>query len=226
MKQKPSATLTCLAKYMAAESAKKRREIVYDRKFPDPEGKAQAHYYTLALECIREYISNGRDIGLIDHKIRYIDSLLLTANGSKATKLVNNRRVLQEFVSAFSNLKLELINCEEIVVESEGVTVKLFPDLVLKKSGKTVIVKCWFNSLPPSKAAEQSTLQLLWTYASEAKIVTSAGNIQLWIMKDGAIQTCSGRTKTFDANFKRTLREFKFHWSDVNIDEFKTHRAA
>ena len=53
-----------LAKYMTSGEARKRK-ILRDYKFPDPEGAVQSKYYAEARRVIEDYHGGGNDASII-----------------------------------------------------------------------------------------------------------------------------------------------------------------
>jgi len=145
VRQEPYLTLNAVVKIMAASSAKDREALIYDFKYPDPEGKAQAYYYGIARGTIHDYHAAGNDRCVVTTKLDSLLHLYKGANAAKIAKLDNNIRVIQSYMSHFGNRKFCPEDAPQIVVEYEGVSLSMHADFLATEGKDKRIIRYAFS---------------------------------------------------------------------------------
>src|SRR6185436_18320361 len=97
-----------LAKYMTSGEAA-RRKILFDYKHPDPEGNAQAQYYSDARSTISRLVRGTLDRA---SALKHADELRAQGeevDGARGTKLTCNGRAIGQYVRYFGAKQFEWV---------------------------------------------------------------------------------------------------------------------
>src|SRR5690348_11526175 len=120
-----------LAKYMTSGDARKRT-ILRDYKFPDPEGAVQAKYYAEARRIIEQYHSGDNDPSIIVSAVDELNAKAAREHGRKHDRLRNNIRALESYLSNFGKRKLTMLPTPDVRFTHGQVVVSAYPDLYVK----------------------------------------------------------------------------------------------
>ena len=83
-----------LANYMTSGDARKRK-ILRDYKFPDPEGAVQAKYYAEARRIIEQYHRTGNDPSRLASNVAQLQAKANRASPKQQDRIKNNIRAVE-----------------------------------------------------------------------------------------------------------------------------------
>ena len=210
----PSLTMTGVAKYMASDSAEDREKMLYDYKFPDPEGRARGDYYNWAKGAIRAYHESGNDRAVLDAKMREMEQKMHEGSPQARAKVENNHRVLTSYRSFFGEQAYVPLEHNPVRVLVEGVEIRLRPHLLAMEGKRTRVIQYAYGRDGASKEELQFSKQLLLFYATKAEMEVKASDCILLEIATGQTHIASAVGKKFEAKLKAALREIRRAWLD------------
>ena len=143
-----SITLKGLAKFMTATPAKQRK-ILRDYKYPKEEGLAMAQYYKEARDVVYSFHKNKRPKEWLVNKANEIRTLADGVGGGSGPRLQNNARAIEQYAQNFSGRKIDILPDLDASFTTDGVRVKINPDLHVSEGGKEKIIKLEFAKDEP-----------------------------------------------------------------------------
>lgn len=211
----PHLTLVGIAKYMACPDAKRREDLLYYYKYPQPEGSAMGDYYTWAKKAIRSYHQEKNDIAVLDAEIQAMESKLLGTSQQAATKIENNRRVVLAYRSHFAQRKLTPLPDQSAEFDVEGVSVNLRPHLIANEGKRVRIIQFAYTRDGISPDEARFVKQLLLYYGRKAGFEVSNSDCLLYEIATGDTHTPSGVLSTFEPKLKSAMREARRTWAEL-----------
>ena len=211
----PCLTFNGVVKVMAASSAKEREALVHDYKYPEPEGKAKGYYYGIARDTIRKYHVAHNDCGTADTCLEAVQSLYKGANAAKASKLDNNVRAARAYLRHFGDKKYVPQDASTVIVECEGVSLRMRPDFLAAEGKRMRLVRYDFSQKGATDDEIRFSLQMLFFYARAAGLEVQNSDCQLLLVADGSVKTLSGVSTRFEPNLKSAMREVRRIWADL-----------
>jgi len=158
-----------LANYMTSGDARKRK-ILRDYKFPDPEGAVQAKYYAEARRVIEKYHSGGNDASIIVSAVDELNTKAARAEGNKQARLRNNIRGLESYLRNFGRRKVTVLATPNMKYERGQVIVSAYPDLYVKDGERHKIIKLDLGKTPANPQMIRIVLQVTYAAAQAANL--------------------------------------------------------
>ncbi len=213
----PYINLNGLAKYLSSQAADQRERLARDFKYPDPDGYAQADYYSIARETIVEWHTSNNSADVADKWITYCESLLLNKiSEEKAQKVGDNLRVVRAYTSKFKARKMQPLPVEAARLMIEGVQINLRPDMVALEGKRMRLVRFTFRKEGATPAEAKYSGQLLLAYARYSGLNNvKPSDCQLMVVADGRSIPANSPLKSFDAQLRGTLRELRRIWPEI-----------
>ena len=112
-------TVNGLATYMLLSPARQRK-ILKDFKYPEPEGRVQAHYYREAYRILWEFYNKGHSTMWLMDEAAYLDSLVADPREPYQKRIKHNARTLQTFAKRFGNRKITGIEPGRSLIYSDA----------------------------------------------------------------------------------------------------------
>jgi hypothetical protein len=129
-----------LANYMTSGDARKRK-ILRDYKFPDPEGAVQAKYYAEARRIIEQYHRAGNDPSSLASDLVQLQAKANRASAKQLDRIKNNIRAVESYLRAFGRKKLSILPSPEIKMTRGQVVVSAHADLYIQDGDKHKILR-------------------------------------------------------------------------------------
>lgn len=158
-----------LAKYMTSGDARKRK-ILRDYKFPDPEGAVQAKYYAEARRVIEQYHGGGNDASIIVSAVDELNTNAARELGRKHDRLRNNIRALESYLANFGKKKLTILPTPDVKFTHGQVLVSAYPDLYVKDGDRHKIIKLDLGKDHPKPEMIKIVLQVTFAAAQAARL--------------------------------------------------------
>lgn len=158
-----------LAKYMTSGDARKRK-ILRDYKFPDPEGAVQSKYYAEARRVIEQYHGGGNDASIIVSAVDELNTKAAREQGRKHDRLRNNIRALESYLSNFGKRKLTILPTPDVKFTHGQVLVSAYPDLYVKDGDRHKIIKLDLGKDHPKPEMIRIVLQVTYAAAQSANL--------------------------------------------------------
>lgn len=209
----PRLTMTGIAKYMASSDAAKREKLLYDYKFPDPEGKAQADYYNYAKGSIRDYHHSANALTVLDVAMSDMQRKMLGASQQAQAKLENNYRVVTSYRSHFGDRRYKPCEHQPLEVLFEGVQLRLRPHLIATENKKTRVIQYAYGKDGATDMELLYSKQLLFFYAQQLGIEIRPCDCLLLEIATGKIYPASPASRSFVPKLKATMREVQRAWA-------------
>src|SRR5579871_162022 len=208
----PNLTLNGVIKVLAATSAIERENILRDFKFPDPEGKAQSHYYQPARDLIRRYHESGNDLTVFQEGLRVLEASYAGTTYHGQLKIENNIRVVRAYQGYFGKRKFEPLTHQPVSLTVEGVLLSLRPDMLAKEKSRLCVLRYAFGKDGASTGEMRYSPQMLHFYARQAKLDVANSDCQLLVVADGTSKRCTGVMSRFEARLRGEMRVVKALW--------------
>jgi hypothetical protein len=158
-----------LAKYMTSGDARKRK-ILRDYKFPDPEGAVQSKYYAEARRVIEQYHGGGNDASIIVSAVDELNTKAAREFDRKRDRLRNNIRALESYLSNFGKKKLTILPTPDVKFTHGQVLVSAYPDLYVKDGDRHKIIKLDLGKDHPKPEMIKIVLQVMYAAAQAANL--------------------------------------------------------
>lgn len=174
-----------LAKYMTSGAATKRK-ILYDYKYPDPEGSAQAQYYTEARSTIARLVRKTIDRPLALQRSDELLAMGDAVRGARGTKLKCNGRAIAQYVRHFGAKEFEWLQPPKLELAFGPVRIVTTPDLHVRDGHRERLIRLEFASgLNPEVA--QIIAQGVFESAQQAGLAIPASAVSVWRLSDGTV---------------------------------------
>ena len=129
-----------LANYMTSGDARKRK-ILRDYKFPDPEGAVQAKYYAEARRIIEQYHKQGNDPAILATDMVQLQAKAARATEKQLDRIRNNIRAVESYLRSFGKKKLTILPAPDIKMTHGQVVVSAYPGLYIKEGDRHKILR-------------------------------------------------------------------------------------
>jgi hypothetical protein len=172
-----------LAKYMTSGEAA-RRKILFDYKHPDPEGNAQAQYYSEARTTIARLVRGTIDLAAA---LKHAEDLRVQGNtveGARGTKLKCNGRAIGQYVRHFGAKEFEWVQPPKLELNYGPVRISTSPDLHVRDGRRGRLIRLEFASDLKPEAA-QIIAQGIFESSQAAQLDVTASAVSVWKLADG-----------------------------------------
>jgi hypothetical protein len=155
----------------------RKRKILRDYKFPDPEGAVQTKYYAEARRVIEQYHSGGNDVSVIVSAVDELNTKAAREHGRKHDRLRNNIRALESYLSNFGKKKLTVLPTPNVKFTHGQVLVSAYPDLYVKDGDHHKIIKLDLGKAAPNTQMIRIVLQITYAAAQSANLPVSPKDV-------------------------------------------------
>jgi hypothetical protein len=203
-----------LAKFMLGGPATQRKTL-RDFKFPNPEGSAQATYYSPARNAIKRYHGEGNDPSILVHEV---DRLRISAGGStdaQRGRLENNIRALQSYLKNFGQERFQVLPTPRLRFSFRTVVVSATADLHVEDGSTRKLIKLDLSKKAPDPKMVRAILQIMFQAALEGGLGVEPRNV-VYLDVDRAAQYKGARVRTrLQAEIEAACRNVEALWPGI-----------
>jgi len=154
-----------LAKFMTAGESRKR-SILRNFKFPDPEGYAQANYYNEARTAIDRFACGQLSMADLFARAEELRDGARASCGVTSARLRNNARAVSQFARNFPRFACVALGDVKLSISVAGVRVSSAPDLHANVKGRESLIRFDLSGQPAHVLVPSIVCQLMADAAS------------------------------------------------------------
>lgn len=179
-------TLKGFAKFMVGHAAQQRK-ILYDYKYPEVEGYAQASYYRDAREIIEGYHSGDYQVDWLYEKAIHLQTQAEMIGGAPKKRYLHNARAILCYAKYFTKTKLKTLPKKHLTLDVEGVKISVTPDLYVKNGNGEKLIKLELVKDPPTKKIISIISQILFEAQSQTGMGLRSSSVLYYDVLRGKI---------------------------------------
>lgn len=179
-------TVKGLADFMTG-SAAKQRKVVRDFKYPDPEGRARAVYYSDARRAVMRFHAAANDMGVLAGTAARLSRRSAEARGHTRQRLGDNASAIVAYASHFAERAYEILGSPRLRLEYGPVVVAVTPDLYVQERRREKILKVEFTKPVPSDRMVKIITQAMFEAVEQAGMGLGPSNVLYVDVRRGLI---------------------------------------
>lgn len=169
-------------------SSRQKRKILQDYKYLDPEGHVQIIYYKEARDAIKEYYANQHKLNWLYEQALLLKGMSAVYSGGRKTRYENNANAVISFAIHFAGSnKYTLLEDVTFLWDIGNVTIKVTPDLHVKKRNKEKFIRLEFQKKELSEEAIKIMCQTMFEVALANDFHVKSSDILLFDVWRGKI---------------------------------------